>query len=854
MNTNKRLQSALELLSTYGFMLALAAIVLIAITYFVSPLQQVQSNSCTTYGGIACSAIEYYSNTLNNNANIIVYLSNAESVPINVITINVIIGGNTYNGICTTNPTYPSGNTFVNPASGFVCITQSTLFALKPGSKVQGQFYINMGICNSEVTQLTQANCNFLNVQSAGSFVAYSSYKSSNPQVSFNIVVSNAMVTGSSSVMGDHIGIFYCPGTSCEPITFLASNSTSVSYSLSSLPAGTYTVRVCDTTQYSCSSSNTVTIAGCYLLSLINGPGGSSVSASPSNSVGCSSGKYNSGAAITLTATPASGSTFSSWTGTLSSSSNPWSYSMPASTASETANYGECYQLALTDNPGGASISSSPLNSAGCTPGNYMPNAVITLTATPSSGYIFTGWSGTYSTTSNPWSFPMPSSQASEAANYNICYQLTLTDGAGGSGVSESPSNSVGCTPGNYFSGTAITLTATPSSGYAFTGWTGTSSNSLNPWSYTMPASTASETANYAQCYQLTLTDGTGGSSVAASPSNSIGCSSGYYISGAAVTLTATPASGYTFSSWTGTSSSSSNPWSYSMPASTATETANYASSCTGTNTLTVTSYLSLTVPASTTVTYTMYGGGGGAGYSSPAGSGVGANGALQTGSFNVYAGNSITVYAGGGGGGGCGGGGGGGSGYYGGGGGGGGGTSPGFYNGGGGGSSAILYPGSNLVQYAAGGSGGTAGEGGGGGGTGTSGGIGGIAGSTPSTAGAAGGSLVGGGGGEYSSTYWGGSGGSGTNGGLGGNYGGGSSGGDGGGGGGGYGGGGGGGSLCSSPSGSGGSSGANGASGNGSSGGTGGSTGAGGAGTYDTNGGSGGSVTLSWPGSSCPI
>ncbi len=223
MNTNKRLQSALELLSTYGFMLALAAIVLIAITYFVSPLQQVQSSSCTTYGGIDCSAIEYYSNTLNNNANIIVYLSNAESVPINVIAINVIIGGNTYNGICTTNPTYPSGNTFVNPASGFVCSTQSTLLALKPGSKVQGQFYINMGICNSEVTQLTQANCNFLNVQSAGSFVAYSSYKSSNPQVSFNIVVSNAMVTGSSSVMGDHIGIFYCPGTSCEPITFLAS-------------------------------------------------------------------------------------------------------------------------------------------------------------------------------------------------------------------------------------------------------------------------------------------------------------------------------------------------------------------------------------------------------------------------------------------------------------------------------------------------------------------------------------------------------------------------------------------------------------------------------------------------------
>ena len=601
MNTNKRLQSALELLSTYGFMLALAAIVLIAITYFVSPLQQVQSNSCTTYGGISCSGIEYYSNTLNNNANIIVYLSNAESVPINVIAINVIIGGTTYNGICTTNPTYPTGNTFVNPASGFICSTQSVLSALKPGTKVQGQFYISMGICNSEVNQLSQSGCSFLNVQSAGSFVAYSAYKSSNPSVSFNLVVSNAMVTGSSSVLGDHIGIFYCPGTSCEPITFLASNSTSVSYSLSNLPAGTYTVRVCDTTQYSCSQSNTVTIASCYLLSLINGPGGSSVSASPSNSVGCASGKYNSGAAITLTATPASGQTFSSWTGTSSSSSNPWSYTMPASTATETANYGNCYPLTLASTPGGAGLSYSPSNSVGCSSGNYMQNTVITLTATPSSGNVFVDWTGTYTTTSNPWSFPMPASAASETANYAICYPLTLTDGTGGSSASASPSNSVGCASGYYFSGTSVTLTATPISGNAFTGWTGTSSSSSNPWSYSMPASTATETANYGQCYPLTLTDGTGGSSVSASPSNSVGCSSGNYLGGGSITLTATPATGYTFSSWTGTLSSSSNPWSYTMPYSAATEIAGYIAppsldnyiAFNGTNTGTVTTSVS---------------------------------------------------------------------------------------------------------------------------------------------------------------------------------------------------------------------------------------------------------------------
>ncbi len=355
-------------------------------------------------------------------------------------------------------------------------------------------------------------------------------------------------------------------------------------------------------------------------------------------------------------------------------------------------------------------------------------------------------------------------------------------------------------------------------------------------------------------CYLLTLTDGGGGSGVSASPSNSIGCSSGDYISGTAITLTATPTSGYAFSGWTGTLSSSSNPWSYTMPAGSASETANYASSCTGTNTLTVTSYLSLTVPASATVSYTMYGGGGGGGGngggSTPYGT-SGTSGSSSSGSFSVGSGGSLVIYAGGGGGGGggesdcsgaCSGGGGGGSGYYGGGGGSSGSDSGGNGGGGGGGSSALVYNG-GLVQYASGGAGG---DGGGSspsgspypvaGGGGTSGGVGGVGYSTSGGSGA----FEQGGAGDSGAYGKGGSGGSGSNFGVGGagqQYGGG------GGGGGGYGGSGGGGGYNAG--------GSDGTAGGGSSG-TGGSAGA----TSDGggSGGSGGSVTLSWPGSSCPI
>ena len=78
-------------------------------------------------------------------------------------------------------------------------------------------------------------------------------------------------------------------------------------------------------------------------------------------------------------------------------------------------------------------------------------------------------------------------------------------------------------------------------------------------------------------CYPLTLTYGSGGASAAASPSNSVGCSSGSYTAGQSITLTATTNSGYGFNGWTGTSSSGSNPWAFTMPSSLASEQANFA-------------------------------------------------------------------------------------------------------------------------------------------------------------------------------------------------------------------------------------------------------------------------------------
>ncbi|MBV7529760.1 right-handed parallel beta-helix repeat-containing protein [Chitinophaga sp. sic0106] len=125
----------------------------------------------------------------------------------------------------------------------------------------------------------------------------------------------------------------------------------------------------------------------------------------------------------------------------------------------------------------------------------------------------------------------------------------TATPSAGGS-VSRSPNSS------SYTAGTVVTLTATPASGYTFTGWTGSTTSSNATITVTMDANkslTANFTTSTGTTYTLTTNvTPSGGGTVSRSPNASS------YAAGTAVTLTATPASGYTFSGWSGGASGSS--------------------------------------------------------------------------------------------------------------------------------------------------------------------------------------------------------------------------------------------------------------------------------------------------------
>ena len=133
-----------------------------------------------------------------------------------------------------------------------------------------------------------------------------------------------------------------------------------------------------------------------YTLS-VSKTGGGTVTSSPAG-ISCGltcSVSYNSGTAVSLTATAAAGFTFTGWSGDCSGASNPCTVSMTAA-RTVSASFSVSGPTLSVSKSGSGTIASNP---AGITCGStcsapYTRGTTVTLTATPAAGFAFAGWNG----------------------------------------------------------------------------------------------------------------------------------------------------------------------------------------------------------------------------------------------------------------------------------------------------------------------------------------------------------------------------------------------------------------------------------------------------------------------------
>jgi hypothetical protein len=238
----------------------------------------------------------------------------------------------------------------------------------------------------------------------------------------------------------------------------------------------------------------------------------------------------------------------------------------PATSYTLTVNKAGTGSGTVTSSETPPSISCGP--TCGTASATYTSGTPVTLTASPASGSTFGSWTGCDTVSGTTCTVTM-SAAKSVTATFNVqTFALTVNKAGTGSGTvtsSDSPP-SISCGPtcatasATYTSGTAVTLTASPASGSTFASWSGCDTVSGTTCTVTMSAAKAVTATFNVQTFALTVNKaGTGSGTVTSSetpPSISCGptcaTASATYTSGTAVTLTASPASGSTFTGWSG--------------------------------------------------------------------------------------------------------------------------------------------------------------------------------------------------------------------------------------------------------------------------------------------------------------
>ena len=264
------------------------------------------------------------------------------------------------------------------------------------------------------------------------------------------------------------------------------------------------------------------------------------------------SGTYTQGKGVSLTATPDSNYRVKAWHGTNNDTSKATTNSVTMNTIRTVTVEFEAipaptYTLSAAVTGGHGTVSP--------TSGTYTQGTSVSLTATPDSNYRVKAWHGTNDDTSKATtnSVTMNTSrtvtvefEAITVATYTLSASVT-----GGHGT-------VSPVSGTYNQGTVVSLTATPDSNYRVKGWHGTNSDASTATTNSVTMNTnCTVTVEFemisGQTYTLHASVLNGHGAITISP-----LSSGPYLQGTVVNLSATPEEGYIVKAWAGTDNDTS--------------------------------------------------------------------------------------------------------------------------------------------------------------------------------------------------------------------------------------------------------------------------------------------------------
>lgn len=269
----------------------------------------------------------------------------------------------------------------------------------------------------------------------------------------------------------------------------------------------------------------------------------------------CSSTLAN-GTSVTLTATPAFGSSFAGWSGGGCSGTGTCTVTIAGSTT-VTATFA-LVPRTLTVSASGPGTVTSDVGGINCgiaCGATVDHGTAVVLTATPQANALFSSWSGGGCSGSGACTVSM-TGNTSVTATFVATRLLTVSKSGTGSGAITSDVGGINCGSActtTRVQGTAATLTATPVFGSTFLGWTGGGCSGTGTCAVTLNDHTT-VTATFGLVPRLltvavsglgTITSNVGGINCGATCTTTVS-------HGTTVTLTATANAGAQFTGWTG--------------------------------------------------------------------------------------------------------------------------------------------------------------------------------------------------------------------------------------------------------------------------------------------------------------